>query len=70
MVKEVLDKLDAILDEPGESCCRFIQKALEAIEDKDHEAGFRDFDKAVDFQTNKNLFTLRKCVDSVKTIKV
>ena len=47
MVKEVLSKLDAILDEPGESCSIFLQKALQAIEDGDHPDGFGYFEEAV-----------------------
>ena len=33
MIKDVLEKLDTILDEPGESSFIFMEKAYEALED-------------------------------------
>ena len=48
MVKEVLEKLNAILDEPGESCLIFVQDALVAIEGGYHKDGFEKFQRAVE----------------------
>lgn len=48
MVKNVLEKLDTILDEPSKSCGDFIDKALQAIEHKCPKDAKVYFDKAVE----------------------
>ena len=48
MVKNVLEKLDTILDEPSKSCGDFIDKALQAIEHKCPKDAKGYFEKAVE----------------------
>ena len=60
MVKDVLDKLDTILDEPGESCYRFIQKALLALEHEENKEAFGYFSEAITNATKGKLYVLNK----------
>ena len=47
MVKEILSKLNIILDEPSQSCCDLVCQALQAIQDGEHGRAKHFFEDAI-----------------------
>ena len=54
MVKQILSKLDTILNEPSQNSGNYVAKALQAIEDKDFMRAREYFDKATDKASTGN----------------
>ena len=48
MLQEIISKLDALMEEPVQSCGDFLKHALEALEDDCPEEAFRKFQRGSD----------------------